>query len=101
MLLYGFLIGTAIAAAFGLYILSETKKVYRRGETLSMGLSLGWWITDGSWSALVALSAFYNLCPLPIEEDSSKRKAECLVFYPPPTAGMIEMLSPSFSWVSR
>jgi len=47
MLLYGFLIG---------------------GETLSMGLSLGWWITDGSWSALVALSAFYNLCPLPIEE---------------------------------
>jgi len=68
MLLYGFLIGTAIAAAFGLYVLSETKKVYERGEALSVGLSIGWWITDSSWSALVALSSFYNLLPLQIGE---------------------------------
>jgi len=68
MSLYMFLVSTGIAAAFGLYILSETKKVYEKGETLSIGLSVGWWITDSSWSALVALSSFYNLLPLPIEE---------------------------------
>ena len=48
MLLYVFLISTGIAGAFGLYILSKTKKVYEKGETLSAGLSLGWWITDSS-----------------------------------------------------
>ena len=68
MLIYVFLICTGIAAAFGLYILSETKKVYEKGEALPISLSLGWWITDGSWIALVALSSFYNLCPLQIEE---------------------------------
>jgi len=68
MLLYGFLISTGIAAAFGLYVLSETKKTYEKGEVLSIGLSIGWWITDCSWSALVALSSFYNLLPLQVEE---------------------------------
>jgi len=67
-LIYGFLICTGIAAAFGLYVLSETKKVYEKGEALSARLSLGWWITDGAWSALVALSSFYNLLPLQIGE---------------------------------
>jgi len=51
-----------------IYILSKTKKVYEKGETLSAGLSLGWWITDSSWSALVALSSYYNLLPLQIDE---------------------------------
>jgi len=68
MLLYWFFISTGIAAAFGLYVLSKTKKVYEKGETLSASLSLGWWITDGSWSALVALSSFYNIFPLQIKE---------------------------------
>ena len=42
MLIYVFLICTGIAAAFGLYILSETKKVYEKGEALPISLSLGW-----------------------------------------------------------
>jgi len=63
-----FLISTGIAAAFGLYVLSETNKVYEKGETLSARLSLGWWITDGSWSVLVASSSYYNLLPLQIDE---------------------------------
>ena len=46
MLLYWFIITTGIAAAFGLYVLSKTKRVYERGEALSTGLSFGWWITE-------------------------------------------------------
>ena len=32
MLLYWFIISTGIAAAFGLYVLSKTKRVYERGK---------------------------------------------------------------------
>jgi len=67
MLLYIFYISTVIAAAFGLYVLSKTKWVYEKGERLSVGLSLGWWITDVAWTTLVALSSLYNLWPLQIE----------------------------------
>jgi len=31
MLLYGLIIGTGIAAAFGLYVLSKTKRLYEKG----------------------------------------------------------------------
>jgi len=68
MLLYGFIISTGIAAAFGLYVLSKTKRLYEKGEAFSAALSLGWWITDTAWTALVALSSLYNVLPLWTEE---------------------------------
>jgi len=68
MLLYWFFISTGIAAMFGLYVLSKTKRVYEKGEALSMKLSFGWWITDTAWTALVASSSLYNVWPLQIEE---------------------------------
>jgi len=68
MLLYMFYIGTGIAAALGLYVLSKTKRVYDIGETLPVSLSVGWWVTDAAWTTLVALSSLYNIWSLQIEE---------------------------------
>lgn len=68
MLLYEFYFGTGIAAMFGLFILSKTKKVYEKGETFPISISLGWWVTDTAWTTLVALSSFYNLWRLPVDE---------------------------------
>jgi len=39
------------------------------GETLSTGVSLGWWILDTAWTTLVVLSSLHNLWPLPIEKN--------------------------------
>lgn len=68
MLLYMFYIGTGIATVFGLYVLSKTKRVYDLGEALPVSLSVGWWVMDGAWTTLVALSSLYNLWPLQVEE---------------------------------
>jgi len=68
MLLYMFYIGTGIAAALGLYVLSKTKRVYNVGEALPVSLSVGWWVMDAAWTTLVALSSLYNIWSLQIEE---------------------------------
>ena len=68
MLLYMFYIGTGIAAALGLYVLSKTKRVYDLEEALPVSLSVGWWVTDAAWTTLVALSSLYNIWSLQIEE---------------------------------
>lgn len=65
---YMFYISTGISAVLGLYVLSKTKRDYEEKEKLSTRTSLGWWIVDTAWIALVVESSLYNLWPLPIEE---------------------------------
>jgi len=67
-LLYIIYIGTVIFVGFGLHILFMTKRAYDKGETLSIGVSLGWWILDTAWTILIVLSSLHNLWPLPIEK---------------------------------
>ena len=63
-----FYMATGIAVTIGLYVLSKTKKVCMEGKTLSLGISIGWWITDVAWTALVAFSSLYNIWPLEMGE---------------------------------
>jgi protein-S-isoprenylcysteine O-methyltransferase Ste14 len=65
---YMLYVSTGISAALGLYVLSKTKRDYEKKEKLSAGTSLGWWMVDTAWIALVVTSSLYNLWPLPIEE---------------------------------
>ncbi|MFQ6053657.1 MAG: methyltransferase family protein, partial [Candidatus Bathyarchaeia archaeon] len=50
-------------------VLYMTRRAYKEGETLPVGLSIGWWVLDAAWTSLVALSSLYNLMPLRIGED--------------------------------
>ena len=63
-MLYIIYVGTGIFVGFGLYILFRTKLTYDKGETLPIGVSLGWWVLDTAWTILVVLSSLYNLWPL-------------------------------------
>jgi len=63
MLLY---VCSVILGLFSLYVSFETKKTYDRGKSLSLRLSLGWWIIDTVHASLVILSSLYTVWPIPI-----------------------------------
>jgi protein-S-isoprenylcysteine O-methyltransferase Ste14 len=63
-----FYAGLGILVVLGLYVVLKTKRTYDQGKTLSLGLSVGWWILDTAYSLLVISSSLYNLWPLPVDE---------------------------------
>ena len=63
-----FYVGSGILVALGLYVLLKTKRNYDTGETLSIGLSLGYWILDAVHVLLVILSSLYSVWPIPIND---------------------------------
>lgn len=68
MLFYVFLVGSGILVVLGLNVLLETKKAYDKGNALSKGLSVGWWVLDTVYCLLVIVSSLYTVWPLPINE---------------------------------
>lgn len=68
MLSYVFLVGSGILVVLGLYVLLETKRAYDKGNALSRGVSVGWWVLDTVHCLLVILSSLYTVWPLPINE---------------------------------
>ncbi len=55
-------------AIFGIYILSKTRRVYEERKTLSLSVSIGWWILDISYSLLVILASIHHVWRLSINE---------------------------------
>jgi len=61
-------IATLAFSILGVSILHETRRVYSKGETLSLRLSIKWWILDCEWTIIVILSSLHRLWPLPFEK---------------------------------
>ena len=59
-------IGTMFSLAWGAYILIRTADTHRKGKTLSLGLSISWWILDALWISIVGVSALYGVWSISI-----------------------------------
>jgi protein-S-isoprenylcysteine O-methyltransferase Ste14 len=68
MLFYLFCVGTGVLVVVGLYIAMKTKNLYNKGNELTEGVSLGYWILDIIHFLLVFLSSAYTIWQIPIGE---------------------------------
>ena len=63
-----FFVGPGLLVVLGLYVYLKTKRTYKRGKALPIGISLGWWVLDTVHCLLVILSSMYSVWLIPINE---------------------------------